>query len=142
MKLHDLKTHPDVFAAIGQGIKPWDLRKDDRGFAVGDVLRLREWFPGGNPPAPPGMAVVDVYLEPHYTGKELWRRVVYILRGPAYGLPEGYVIMSLETLNLHTDQHGGLVHLCPVLAALRRDGSIGTWDGQSLTPIVSEKLPS
>ena len=39
---HDLKVWPEFFAAIDKGEKAFELRKDDRGFELGDDLRL--WF--------------------------------------------------------------------------------------------------
>lgn len=82
MKTHDLKTHPGPFTATVMGLKQFEFRKDDRGFEVGDVLVLREWDPSWDP-------------TPSYTGDTATRRVSYILRGPDYGVPEGYVVMGL-----------------------------------------------
>ncbi len=76
---HELKTHPEPFAAIQSGRKTFELRWDDRDFQVGDVLVLREWD-----------------QEMGYTGDVLARRVSYLLLGEAWGLPPGFVIMSLE----------------------------------------------
>jgi len=39
---HVLKTDPEVFEALVSGRKTYELRRDDRGFAVGDRLTLRE----------------------------------------------------------------------------------------------------
>jgi hypothetical protein len=40
-----LKTWPIYFAAVLDGSKTFELRRDDRGFTVGNVLRLEEWDP-------------------------------------------------------------------------------------------------
>lgn len=80
MSIHKLKTWPEPFQAIQDGVKPWEFRKDDRGFSEGDVLILEEYK-----------------LEPEgYTGKIITRIVTYILRGPQFGIPKGYCIMTLE----------------------------------------------
>jgi len=80
--IHDLKCWPEYFQAVKSGIKPFELRKDDRGFAVGDVLHLREFDP-------------DTAL---YTGDEIDKTVTYVLPTKLFGaIGEGakYVIMGL-----------------------------------------------
>lgn len=42
---HKLKIWPEFFEAILDGTKRFEIRKDDRGFAVGDILHLEEWNP-------------------------------------------------------------------------------------------------
>lgn len=76
---HDLKTWPGPFDAVRDDLKPWELRKNDRDYRVGDRLNLRKWDP-------------EVQA---YTGEAIKRDVTWMLEGPAFGLPEGYVIMSL-----------------------------------------------
>lgn len=77
MAIHRLKTLPEYYEAALSGEKTFELRKDDRGFRVGDVLRLMEWE------------------NDRYTGREMSWRVKYILRGPVYGLAEGWCILAL-----------------------------------------------
>lgn len=45
MKRHVLKCWPEFFDAIADGRKTFELRRDDREYAVGDVLELRWWNP-------------------------------------------------------------------------------------------------
>lgn len=45
MSTHELKTWPEPYEAIVRGIKTFELRRNDRGFAVGDVLTLHEYDP-------------------------------------------------------------------------------------------------
>jgi len=90
---HELKTDPVVFQAMIDGGKTYELRKDDRGFSVGDMLTLREtkyagWQMHNNHPLP------NLPLE--YTGRATGRVVTHILRGPIYGLAEGWVILSCK----------------------------------------------
>ena len=40
MKIHDLKIEPKHMKKKIIGIKPWEIRKNDREFEVGDLLRL------------------------------------------------------------------------------------------------------
>ncbi len=98
MKTHILKTWPEAFAAVMDGRKKFDFRKDDRGFEVGDVLKLREWE---QPTPTTDVEAFGGQLEGHrggFTGLQVDVKVTYILRGPAFGIPVGYVIMSIENL--------------------------------------------
>jgi len=79
--IHDLKIKSEYFQAVWDGRKKAELRKDDRGYKVGDILRLRE---------------VD---GDEYTGSELAVRVTHILRDcPEYGLADGYCILSIGSV--------------------------------------------
>jgi hypothetical protein len=100
MIVHELKSWPLYFQAVFSGHKRFELRNGNRGFAVGDVLWLREW---------------NEETE-QYTGREIKKRVTYLLEGgtsitvsdaqlntwvasaspPRLGLLFGFVIMSLE----------------------------------------------
>jgi len=42
---HHLKSWPQFFKAIKAGYRTHELRRDDRGFAVGDILVLHEFDP-------------------------------------------------------------------------------------------------
>lgn len=74
--LHSLKIAPDHFAGQVNGTKTFELRLNDRDFQVGDVLALQE------------------YAHPEYTGRNVKRYVVGLLRGPVLGLADGWVILS------------------------------------------------
>lgn len=83
---HDLKTHPEPFQAIAFGDKTFEFRNDERGFQVDDQLLLREWDP-------------DISQDSFgYTGRSFFVRVTYLLRGPAFGVPEGFVVMSIKPI--------------------------------------------
>ena len=79
---HELKTWPDPFDAILQGRKTFEWRKDDRGFEVGDTLRLLEYEPA----------------EGRYTDRVIRAQVTYIARGPRFDIPEGYCVMAIKLL--------------------------------------------
>lgn len=86
MKHHELKTDPEVFAAVAAGDKTHEIRFNDRAFAIGDVLHLRETkYPGEEMRA--GAPLV-------YTGRHALREVSHIQTG--YGLVDGWVILSLK----------------------------------------------
>lgn len=82
--IHELKTWPEPFEALVAGRKTHEVRKSDRDFQVGDLLRLREWVPRAEHPD-----------GGWYTGQEAWREVTYLSRGGEWGLPEGLCVMSI-----------------------------------------------
>lgn len=45
-KIHELKILPEYFTAVTSGIKRFEIRKNDRGYNVGDILRLNEYEKG------------------------------------------------------------------------------------------------
>ena len=76
---HELKILPDYFGDVNDETKTFELRKNDRGFFVGDVLILCEWDDA----------------EGVHTGRYCARKVVYIIRSTAFGLEKDHVIMGL-----------------------------------------------
>lgn len=74
---HNIKILPKYFNPLKDNRKTFELRKNDRNYKPGDMLVLREWDNG-------------------YTGRQVNRRVSYILYGPAYGLEDGYCIMGFK----------------------------------------------
>lgn len=90
--IHELKTWPEFFAAVHDGSKTFEIRKDDRGYRQGDVLVLREWTPGecGNP-----NCVREHWHWRGYTGRELRRQVGFVFKA-GFGVDLGeYVVLSL-----------------------------------------------
>ncbi|WP_029896851.1 DUF3850 domain-containing protein [Desulfohalovibrio reitneri] len=77
---HELKCEPGPFLALLEGRKRVELRFDDRGFAEGDTLLLREIVGEGR----------------YYTGRHVEVSVLHVLHGGQYGLQPGWVAMSIE----------------------------------------------
>jgi len=84
---HELKTWPQFFQPILNGIKRFELRRDDRleSFQVGDELLLKEWDPAtfehlmSLEHEPPSEDAIERFKEAAYTGREVLVRVDYIL---------------------------------------------------------------
>lgn len=81
--VHRLKTWAPYFNAVIDGIKPFEVRRDDRGFQRGDRVRLVEtaerdgdWIP---------------------TGREAEYRITYVLPGGQFGIEPGHVVFGLGT---------------------------------------------
>lgn len=80
MKRHTLKIYPHFFEAQIAGDKPFEVRKDDRAFAVGDELELVE-------------VVFMVVGEVRPTGRSCVVSVTYKL-DVFEGLKPGYCILG------------------------------------------------
>lgn len=81
VRVHELKVWPRFFAAILDGSKTFELRRDDRDFQVGDELLLREWDPDAIAPDPSADRIApQPILRGWWTGREVKRRVSYVLR--------------------------------------------------------------
>lgn len=81
-KVHHLKTHPQHFEQVRSGVKPFELRKDDRDFLVGDLLILEEWEPEDR----------------IYTSGVICAIVTCLLRGDPW-LQPGYVALGIKVLS-------------------------------------------
>lgn len=86
---HELETDPEVFDAVAKGEKTFEIRQDDRGFNVGDELLLRRT-------KHTGYEMRRLKYPLIFTGEQEQRKVTHILRGPIYGLADGWVILSLN----------------------------------------------
>ena len=86
-KEHELKTDSQVFDAVLEGRKTFEIRKDGRGFSVGDLLKLRRTLRTGEE--------MKKGFPLEYVGPPLYVYVTYILRGPIYGLADSWVIMGI-----------------------------------------------
>lgn len=95
MTTHDLKILPEPFAAVLSGAKTYEIRRDDRGFAVGDRLRLQEWIPGA-PRTRHCEIYEDAYAPAFYTGRETLVEITHKTPGGAWGLPEGLCVLAIR----------------------------------------------
>jgi hypothetical protein len=77
---HELKTWNEYFEDVFIGKKTFEIRKDDRGFKKEDTLVLKEWDP----------------KKEQYTGREISRKITYILEGGKFGLKKGFVAMAIQ----------------------------------------------
>lgn len=74
---HELKTWPEFFDEVAAGRKTFEIRENDRGFAVGDVLRLCEFRPQWGT----------------YTGRQVLKRVSYLTE---FQQRPGFVVLGLQ----------------------------------------------
>lgn len=93
---HELKIFPRYFKAVQDGSKTFELRKNDRDFKVGDILVLKEFKSRLLDNTGPTEVVIE---EGGYTGREISKRISYILEGGQFGLRKGYSILALGEVN-------------------------------------------
>lgn len=86
MKTHEVRSWTDFFSSLASGDRQFDLRKNDRDYKVGDIIKFREYDDRAG----------------KFTGAELRRRITHVMEGvgagsitPLHGLQRGYVILSL-----------------------------------------------
>lgn len=90
-KVHELKTWPAFLEHVISGDKTFEIRKNDRLFAVGDRLWLRGWDP----------------REERYTDREHTLVVTYVLDSTKFGLQPGYVALGIKPFRFedYPDEH-------------------------------------
>lgn len=87
MRVHELKTDCSVYEAAIAGNKPYEIRKNDRGFAVGETLWLRETQSTG--------VEMRAGAPLAFTGRECRRKVTHVLHGAEYGVVDGFAILAV-----------------------------------------------
>jgi ASC-1-like (ASCH) protein len=84
---HQLKIRREYLVDILDGVKTFEVRKDDRGFKVGDVLVLNEW-----------VLAEDLEGFGDYTGRRVKVRVTYVFYMRELGLESDYCVMGIVVL--------------------------------------------
>lgn len=80
---HVLKTDSVPFEDVWAGRKTFEIRRNDRGFEVGDELVLMETH-----------KECEGLMDLVFTGRHVCARVTYALYA-GYGVPDGFCIMSI-----------------------------------------------
>lgn len=87
MRTHILKIKEPYFSDVLNKIKTFEIRKDDRGYEVGDKLILK-LYP---------------YIKTDIK-EEIYASIIYKLdKIPQYGLAEGYCILGIKPLSYSID---------------------------------------
>jgi len=92
---HEIKIYPEYFNLVNDGTKPFEIRKNDRDYKLGDRLFLREYCT----------------TKEEYTDRYCLKEITYVLKGGSFGLDPDYVILGLiddneiiETLTACSDE--------------------------------------
>ena len=74
--IHDLKILPEHFGPVVRNYKRAEVRFNDRGFEVGDILYLKEWSEASG-----------------YTGQSVLRKVIHIADLSTW--LDGWILLSI-----------------------------------------------
>lgn len=99
MKWHLLKTWPDSFEAVMRGVKPFEVRVNDRDYQVGDVLVLQEFIPEG----PRGNRFMVGPTPRGYTGRAIIVRVTYMITSADVKFPDAVKMVDPELAVMATE---------------------------------------
>lgn len=77
--IHNKKILEKYANAFISGLKPWEVRKNDCNYQVGDSIKF---------------TVINEQGEP--TGRTYTSEITYIFHGGQYGLEKGFCIMTLK----------------------------------------------
>lgn len=93
MKLHELKILHEYLIDVSIGKKTFELRKNDRDYQVGDLIRfidVREDDSAAN----------KNQIEPYIDENALYR-ITYVLKGvEQYGIDKDYCILAIKKLDI------------------------------------------
>ena len=87
MKKHILKIWPEYFKDVESGRKPFEVRKDDRNFQVGDILELMEFDP----------TEIEDYEPVGYMGNSITKEITYKLEGGSFGVEKGFCVLGIRS---------------------------------------------
>lgn len=99
MKEHHLKCWPEFFSPIQEGLKPFEIRRNDRDFQVDDLLILEEWVPIRPDPECPRHEYLcadescTCGTRGTYTGNVFYAGITYITD---FAQQKGYVVMGIK----------------------------------------------
>lgn len=83
---HDIKTWMPYFQDILDGKKPFEFRKNDRNYLLGDTVIHNEYDPD----------------KKEATGRIIHADISYIIYGPDFGIPDGFCVFAQQTFQ-HRD---------------------------------------
>ncbi|MCR6515317.1 DUF3850 domain-containing protein [Clostridium sp. LY3-2] len=81
--IHELKILPEYYESVKNGEKRFEIRKNDRSYKVGDLIKLNEF-------------------DRDYTGRSSVYEIIYKLEGGSYGLEKGWCILSIKPWQTET----------------------------------------
>ena len=96
MKLHELKILHEYLVDVDLGKKTFELRKNDRDYQVGDLIRFIDVQADGSKYC----YKYKFQIEPNIDENTLYR-ITYVLKDvDQYGLDRDYCILAIKKLNI------------------------------------------
>lgn len=99
MTKHTLKLNDRYFDAVANGTKTFEIRKDDRGFRVGDTLVMYRVGADGKyltSTVWEGKPLTENIPTSNVDCIEVTVKYILTHNGFPDGIPEGYVVMAIE----------------------------------------------
>lgn len=96
--VHAVKAYPRYYRHLVLGDKSFEVRKNDRPYAVGDILAVNEFIPIDQIESkanPDWLATLRKVKTGYYTGAGELFKITYILDDPQF-CKEGMVILGLK----------------------------------------------
>lgn len=84
--IHYIKLNKAFCGAVMSGAKPFEIRRNDRGYQTGDLIKFT--------------SVDDVLNKVHHPIDEEIFKITYVLSG--WGLQEGFVALGIERQKRHS----------------------------------------
>ena len=81
MKVHRVKIWSEYFPAVLEERKPFEWRKNDRNYQVGDMLILEEWNPETE----------------KYTGNSIRTFITYVAEN-VFEMTDGYCVLGIKVV--------------------------------------------
>ena len=92
MKLHELKIKHEYLIEVDRGRKTFELRKNDRDYQVGDLIRFIDIKQDNK-------GDCDIYID-----EDALYKITYILKNvEQYGLDKDYCILGIKKLKIDED---------------------------------------
>lgn len=76
--IHELKINPEYFKSVISGAKPFEIRRNDRNFKVGDFVALNEFDDKSG-----------------YTGESALYEITYVMTSTEY-VKEGFAVLGIK----------------------------------------------
>lgn len=97
--IHVVKCNYEYFKLLKDGTKPFEVRKNDRLYEVGDHLAVNEFVPDDQHDPYDMDSGLRHTSGGYYTGDCLMYKITYILNDPQY-CKDGMVILGLARIEI------------------------------------------